>query len=426
VADEEHRRAGLRSGAGDPLDDAENRRLLVAFLESLDAQTTPATNLRIRSHDIFFDPPTVIVGAQVEVGANISLFGPRVPTFTPGPLKVTFYDGRPGEEGTTVIGEADLFGIEQDFSEVTVKVPWQVPDDTGRRRIFVTVDSSDLFTESSERDNTANRRVLVVPVPPDRTPPVVSDVRINEGDAIATSTDATVTFNASDPASPGGAETSGVRSYCLVRYTFSSAERRWVEEVCDSFTRLPEANGDGSFTVGTRLRPRAGTAYVFVWVKDAAGNISRTPGFDVISFVPDERIELDRNEVRVFRITLAPGQSVSLTATPSTGDVDLSAFDGVGASATRIAVSAQNGLAPETVAVSVPGGGTTTTFHVEIRAVVNSAFTLAITEGAGLLAQAEVIDPGKAIGDAPFVSGPPALQAAIGEAQDVSLPMLRR
>jgi hypothetical protein len=213
-----------------------------------------------------------------------------------------------------------------------------------------------------------------------------------------------------------------------VRYTFSSAERRWVEEVCGSFTLLPAANGDGSFTVNTTLRPRAGTAYVFVWVKDGAGNISRTPGFDVISFAPgpDQRIELDRNEVRVFRITLDPGQSVSLTATPSTGDVDLSAFNGVGSGATRIAVSAQNGLAPETVSLSVPGGGATTTFQVEVRAVVNSAFTLTITEGAGLLAQAEVIDAGKDVATRPIVGGPPALQAAIGEAQDTSLPMLRR
>ncbi len=428
VADEDHRTAGLRDGQDDPLEDAIARRQLVAFLESLDAQTTPATNLRIRGHDIFFDPPTVIAGSEVEIGVNISLFGPRVPTFTPGPLKVTFYDGRPGERGTTVIGEADLVGFEQDFSEVTVRVPWQVPDDTGRRRIFVTVDSTDLFTESSERDNTASRKVLVVPVPPDRTPPVVSDVRINDGDAIATSTEAVVTFNASDPASPGGAQTSGVRSYCLVRYTFSSAQRRWVEEVCDSFTLLPEPNDDGSFTVETRLRPRAGTAYVFVWVKDAAGNISRRPGFDVISFAPaeDELIELNRNEVRVFRITLSPGQSATLTFTPLTGDVDVSAFDGVGANATRIAVSAQNGLAEETVSLSVPGGGATTTFQVEVRAVENSVFTLAISEGTALLAQSEVIDPGKEISDAPFVAGPPAIQAAIGEAQDTGLPLLRR
>jgi YVTN family beta-propeller protein len=428
VADEDHRRAGLRAGSGDPLNDSTARRQLVAFLESLDAQTVPATNLRIRGHDVFFDPPTVIVGSSVEVGANISLFGPRVPTFTPGPLKVTFYDGRPGEEGTTVIGEANIAGIEEDFSEVTVRVPWEVPDTTGRRRIFVTVDSTDLFTESSERDNTANRSVLVRPVPPDRTPPVVSDVRINDGAAIATATAATVTFNASDPASPSGAETSGLRSFCLVRYTFSSAQRRWVEETCANFALLPAANGDGSFTVATNLRPRAGTAYVFVWVKDAAGNISRVPGFDVISFVPGptERVELDRNEVRVFRISLAPGQAATIVLTPSAGDIDVSVFDGVGSGATRIQVSAQNGLAPETIALSVPAGGSATTFQVEVRAVVNSAFTIAVSPTAASLAQADQIDPGKDIPTTAIVAGPPALQAAIGEAQDMNLPLLRK
>ncbi len=427
VANVDHRTSGLRPGASDPLTDGTNQARLVRFLESLDAQTAPATNLRVRPHDIFFDPPTVIVGSSVQVGANISLFGPRVPTFTPGPLKVTFYDGRPGDPGTTVIGETDLAGIENDFSEVTVKVPWQVPNQTGRRRIFVTVDSSDLFTESNERDNSTSRSVLVRPVPADRTPPTVSNVNINGGAAIASSTAATVTFNASDPASPGGGETSGVSAFCIVRYSFSSAERRWVEESCASFSPLPAANGDGSFTVNTTLRPIAGTAYLFVWVKDGAGNISRTPGFDVISFVPgpDQRIELNRNEVRVFRITLNPGQSATLSFTPTAGDVDVSVFDGVGANATRIQVSAQLGLAVETASLTAPAGGPTT-FQVEVRAVVNSVFTLAVSQSAALLAQAEQIAPGKEIATTPIIGGPPALQAAIGEAQDSYLPLVRR
>lgn len=426
VADQEHRAAGLRAGASDPLADAANRERLVRFLESLDAQSVPATNLRLFRHDIFFDPPTLIAGAQVEVGANISLFGPKVPSFSPGPLKVTFYDGRPGDAGTTVIGEAELAGIDTDFGQVTVRVPWQVPGQAGSRRIFVTVDSTDLFEEDNERDNTANRRVLVRPVPPDRTPPTVSDVQINDGAAVATETSASVTFNAADPESPAGAQTSGLRSFCIVRYTFNAAQRRWVEESCGSFSPLPAANANGSFTVSTELRPRAGTAYVFVWVRDAAGNISRAPGFDVISFLPrpDQRVELSRNEVRVFRIALSPGQSLSLTVTPQAGDVDVSVFQGIGANAARIQVSAQNGLTPETV--SFAAGGTSTTFQVEVRAVVNSAFLLAATQSLGQLQQGDIIAPGKEVATTPFVAGPPALQAAVGEPSEVYLPMTRR
>lgn len=425
LANPSHRRAGLRQGQSDPLNDAAARAQVARFLESLDAASDPATNLRVFRHDIFFDPPTVIAGASVQVGVNVSLFGPKVASFSPGPLKVTFYDGRPGAQGTSVIGEADLAGIAVDFGQATVKVPWQVPAQTGGRRIFVTVDSSDLFVEDNEADNTASRRVLVRPVPPDRTPPTVSDVLINAGAPVATSRDATVTFRAADPAGAAGAPITGVEEFCLVRYTYSSAQRRWVEEECDSFEPLPAPAADGSFSVPTRLRPRAGTAYVFVWVRDGAGNISRTPGFDVISFVPPGDIAIDRNETRVFRISLGPGQALQLTVTPSVGDVDLSVFQGVGANAERVAVSAENGTAPEVVAF---GNATAApiVFQVEVRAVVSSVVTVAAAAPAAALDAAVQIAPGKQIPGAPIVAGPPALQAAVGEPEELFLPGLFR
>jgi len=420
VADANHRRAGLRAGQADPLTGAAAQAQLVTFLESLDAQTAPATNLRIFRHDIFFDPPTVFAGTTVTVGANISLFGPKVTTFSPGPLKVTFFDG------TSKIGEANLAGIDVDFGQATVTVPWQVPAAAGIHRITVTVDSTNLFQEDNERDNSASRRVAVHLPPPDRTPPTVIDVQINNGAAITTSSPATVTFKATDPTSPSPSPTSGVSSFCLVRYTFSHAQRRWVEEECDSFKPLPSANQDGSFTVNTTLRARAGTAYVFVWVKDGAGNISRVPGFDVISFLSAGDIEIDRNDVQVFRVTLAAGETVSMTFTPSAGDVDVSVFQGVGSNAARILVSAQNGTTPETVAFTAPPGANTT-FQIEVRAVVNSIFHISAQQTTAAILQAgDIIAPGKEVPSAPIVAGPPALQAAINEPTSTYLPLVRR
>ncbi len=419
VADANHRRAGLRTGQADPLTGAAAQAQLVTFLESLDAQTAPATNLRIFRHDIFFDPPIVFTGTTVTVGANISLFGPKVTTFSPSPLKVTFFDG------STLIGTAQLAGIDVDFGQATVTVPWQVPATGGVHQITVTVDSDNLFVEDNERDNSASRRVLVRQPPPDRTPPTVSDVQINNGAAITTSSAATVTFKATDPTSPSPSPTSGVSSFCLVRYTFSHAQRRWVEEECDRFRQLPSANPDGSFTVNTTLRARAGTAYVFVWVKDAAGNISRVPGFDVISFVTAGDIEIDRNDVRIFRITLAAGESASMTFTPSAGDIDVAVFQGVGSNAARILVSAQNGTAPETVAFTAPPGANTT-FQIEVRAVVSSVFHISVQQTAAILQAGNIIAPGKEIPIAPIVAGPPALQAAIDEPTSTYLPLVRR
>jgi hypothetical protein len=173
-------------------------------------------------------------------------------------------------------------------------------------------------------------------------------------------------------------------------------------------------------------------AYAFVWVKDKAGNISRVPGFDAISFIPSPTtdIELDRNDVRIFRITLNPGQTVSMTFTPSAGDVDVSVFQGIGASAPRIAVSAQNGLTPETVTFAVPGGGTVTTFQVEVRPVVNSRFRISVTQTlTGLLravGPATVIAPQKTLDTTPFIADPPAQQAAIDEPGQTFLPITRK
>jgi hypothetical protein len=208
-----------------------------------------------------------------------------------------------------------------------------------------------------------------------------------------------------------------------VRYSYDTVRRRWVEEECN-FQQLPTQPGN-TFSVNTRLRAREGTAYAFVWVKDKAGNISRFPGFDVISYVPSPTtdINLDRNDVRIFRITLNPGQSFSFTATPSIGDVDLSVFQG----ATRIAVSAQNGTTAETVSFNNPTG-TQQLFQIEARAVVNSRFRITIVQTlAGLLnASPQSIGPSKVVPNEPIVTGPPALQAAIQGGQDVMVPVIIR
>jgi hypothetical protein len=141
---------------------------------------------------------------------------------------------------------------------------------------------------------------------------------------------------------------------------------------------------------------------------------------------PSTNIELSRNDLRIFRITLAAGQSVTLTFTPTAGDVDVSVFQGVSSSAPRILVSAQNGLTPEVVTFTAPAGGSTT-FQVEVRAVVNSVFSIGLSQTlAGLAAVGDVIAPGKEIADAPSVGDPPAAQAAIDVPESTYLPLLQR
>jgi hypothetical protein len=287
------------------------------------------------------------------------------------------------------------------------------------------VDTDGLLAEANEEDNTAGRRIRTRPTPPDRTPPVIdqSSVLINDGDAVTDSQDATVTFKASDPTSPSGQSTSGLDSFCVVRYTYDTVRRRWVEQNC-VFQALPAPNGDGSFTIDTQLRPREGTAYAFVWVRDRAGNIARDPGFDVISFIPSPTtdIEMDRNDVRIFRITLDPGQGFTFSVTPDFGDVDMAVIQ----NNTRVDVSAQNGTSAETVDFSNTTA-TTQLFQVEVRAIDNSSFRITASETlAALLHSApEIIGPSKVVPTTPFIVGPP-IKAAVEGGQDVLLPFVRR
>jgi hypothetical protein len=433
MANVKHRTAGLTSSQSDLFTSDTSRRQIIAFLESIDALTPPPTNLRIFRHDIAFDPPTIFVGQTVTISANISFFGPKVPTFDPGPLKVTFFDGVPGQAGTTEIGSANLVGVDVDFGQATVSVPWQVPNNVGTRRVTVVVDSTNLFAEERERDNTATRSVFVRAIPPDRVLPQVTSVKINNDAVSTTSNDVAITFAAVDPPSPNPAPTSGLESFCVVRYSYRANIRRWVEENC-RFQPLPTANSDGTFTVQTSLPDRFGIAYAFIWVKDEAGNISQRPGFDFINVIEDGQISLARNDTRILRISLDPGQSAEVTVTPTVGDIDLSAFAGVAANAPRVDVSASNGLTPETVAFSVPADGTRTIFQIEIRAVVFSRFTLGVSRVAltGAPAQEDVIAPGKEIPETPFVAGPPSLTSAIedpevpGSGLILRLPMMIR
>jgi DNA-binding beta-propeller fold protein YncE len=436
VADVQHRTANFT--VPDRLSNPANQAKVVAFLRSLDAQTVFPTDLRIDRHDIFFDPPTIFRNTPVVVGANVSLFGTRADlNDISDTLKVKFTINGPA--GAIFTSEVPLPAFTQDFGQATVTTTWNVPDTTGLARVTVEVDSTDVFAEANESDNQATRNVLVRNPPPDTTPPQVTKTRISddtpfdENDPIVTTPNVKVLIVATDPPSPPN--TSGLDSYCIVRYFYDVVTRRWVESLC-AFTPLPPpdaSNGDVfTYTVDATIPPFEGTAYAFTWVKDAAGNISRTPGFDVVSFIPATPININRNDVRLFRISTVPNQVLTFTFPIGFGDVDVSVFDNVTTNANRIAVSANNGAITETVSFTNTFGANRN-FQIEVRAVVNSRFSITDTAStsllnlmglpAGPIAAPSKDDPAAT----PLIAGPPALQTAIGgEASSVYLPLVMK
>jgi hypothetical protein len=173
------------------------------------------------------------------------------------------------------------------------------------------------------------------------------------------------------------------------------------------------------------LQATAGVAYAFVWVRDAAGNISRIPFFDVVSFVPDTPISLNRNDVVILRLPLDAGQNLEITADIENGgfgDVDISVFDDfTNPNATRIDLSANNGPVNETVTISGPGQR-----QVEIRAAVNSRFTLTVVQTAQVAGNQPTAPEAMAAGEGISVAGPPARSSAIGEPTLLFMPSIER
>jgi hypothetical protein len=286
----------------------------------------------------------------------------------------------------------------------------------------VTVDSGKVFPEDRENDNTARRLFRVRAAPPDKTAPEVTSTVINDDAPTTQVRDVTIKFNANDPASPSGQTTSGLDSFCIVRYYYNNVQRRWVEQECD-FKSLPPPDGSGNFIVQTKLPDRVGVNYVFVWVKDKAGNISETPGFDFINFIPSDTRSINRNDRRIFRVRLNAGQQITFAVTPSVGNVDLLVFE----DGSFLDASANSGLQQETLTVS--SNADDTLFQFEVRAVENSKFSVTTTAALAGLLQPTAVEAGPAavLGDtSATVTGPPSLQTAIGDARAINLPVIIR
>ena len=325
-----------------------------------------------------------------------------------------------------------LAAFTQDFGQVVMTTTVNIPANAaGIARLRVTVDPNGTLPEDNESDNAATRTILVRTPPLDRTPPVVSLARLsdddpfNENDPIVQSASLRLRINTTDPTGPEGT-VSGVQSYCVVTYLYNFVTRRWEPVLC-SFRPLPapETGTTDSFLVNVSLTPIGGVAYAFVWTKDGAGNISRVPAFDVVTFVPSTPVTLNRNSVMILRLPLDAGQNLEVTADVEFGDVDVAVFDDfTNPAAARIALSANNGPVDESVIVGGPGRR-----QVEIRAVANSRFTIQIApasqQAASAAAATQVTVPAELLaGEGISVAGPPACQTAIEEIEEIFLPVI--
>jgi hypothetical protein len=432
LANPTHRAAGRNN---DTLGNPNGQAAVVAWLQTLDAETAFPLDLHLNSRDIFFDPPVFFRGEQVVVGANIGLFGTKADlanvledlslTEIKVRLEVTF-------DGVSTPFELSVAPADfnQDFGQAVISTTVDIPENpTNNEGAFrVTIDPDDELLENSENNNSRARLARARTLPADSTPPVVNAVFISDDDPfvdtdpIVTTTTVQVKIQAFDP-EPNA---SGLAEFCIVRYRYNDILRLWEPLEC-TFEPLTNEVEPNTFIVDTEIPPVAGTTYAFVWVMDAAGNISRVPGFDVVSYVPGAPVELNRNGVRIFRIPMRESDPpITLSFTPEFGDVDVAVFDDfTNPNANRIALSANNGPVCEEVTLA-PQAGEANRFQVEVRAFANSRFTIS-TEPCDPIsvaaADAAAPESTHAAPENPIVAGPP-LRAAIEDdapEQDVSV-----
>jgi hypothetical protein len=311
----------------------------------------------------------------------------------------------------------------QDFGQAVISTTWDVPANaTSPGLVTVSVDPNNQLLEDKESDNVRQRSVRLRDAAPDNQAPQIQSVLIsddtpfNDADPFATSESVQVKIRATD--------NTGVTHYCIVRYHFSVALRLWFPLPCQ-FEPVPAAQPDGSFIVDEEIpdlenTPFSGVLYAFVWVRDAAGNISRQPGFDVISFIPDDVVFIRRNDVRIFRIPLAENAApLTLSFDVLAGDVDVSVFDDfIDPGANRIAISAQNGPICEQVTLT-PAAGQPNRFQVEVHAIANSQveINLAPCPVLSVAASAVPAEAQQDLPDQPTIAGPP-LRAAVEDEGD--------
>lgn len=423
-----------RTGNGqftDVLANSADQAKLVAWLETLDSETPFPIDLSVRDHDIFFDPATVTKGAKVTIGANIQLFGTRA-DLTDILQGLGLTDIKVRIEADPGLAPVELSvpvsAFRQDFGQAVISTTWDVPANPSGSfgTVEVTIDPNNQLLENKEGNNVATRSKRLRNPAPDTVAPTISSVFISdnnpfdENDQEAASTNVKVKIQAADT---GG---SGLDSYCIVRYRYKQSERLWEPLKCNAFTPLPAAGSDGSFIVDAQLVDLAGITYAFVWVKDKAGNISNNPGFDVINLITANPVEMNRNDVRIFRFVLPAGSPLTLNFAMAAGDIDVSVFDHFRnpAQATRCAVSAQNGTVDEQV--SLPGACAADTddgrfrLQVEVRAVANSRFTISSEQVATVaVASVDTPDAANEATETITIGGAP-LRAAIEDADDTA------
>lgn len=329
---------------------------------------TDSNDLAVSGHDIWTIPANVHHGDQVTVGVNVH----NLWDGTRADVQVHFYDGNPELEGTLICtattGSIDPFTV----GEAWCPAGWDTTGLYGTHKLYVVVDPHDEIGEDNEGNNVAWRKIKILPQSDDVTPPT-GVIAINEGAEVTYSRNVSLTLSAQDDV--------GVAAMHIIEVEFVHKVGRWVAVKESGW--VPYATSyDWTLSCG------AGAKYLLAYFADVAGNVSAEPAWDIINYLSAEGEELKPEGVRVYRMEFTPGVTVTLTLSPTEGDVDLYVWqpgnwehDPLDPPGAPDYVSENAGTVQETVVISNTAEGV---YHVEVHNASASSpahYTLMLEEG---------------------------------------------
>jgi len=270
-----------------------------------------------RAGSFWLAPATVRRGDPVT--PTLGIVVNRLGGIHPIPEVLVDFYYQPAGGGMLYIGRAGAPALPPDGQAATAPLAWANLPPAGTYTLYAIVDPQNAVTETVEVNNTITRTVIILPPLPDTIPPVVQNLRINDGEP---QTDRRqVVFNVTAQDNPGG---SGIAHLLYAEYVYIRSRGDWAPVATSGWLPYAEASTNYPWL----LSPDPGVHYIRVWAADAAGNISLYWRAAFINLVPEtDPASIARGHVHTYRFYLQNGQNLTATLTSVTGDTDIYVFD---------------------------------------------------------------------------------------------------
>jgi hypothetical protein len=251
------------------------------------------------------------------------------------------------------IGDAIIPNVAIDGEPNTYQVPF-TPTVEGTYTVTAVIDPENTVLESTQANNVVTRLIEVLPAGGDTEAPVVNSLTINGGTGqVVTSTEVTLSVEATDV---GGSDLTEIR---YVELEYSQGARLWIPVQDSQWLNYTLNRSDRAWN----LTPVGGTHYIQAWTKDSEGNISHYPYQAYVTHLPSSEW-VGPNQARFYRLTLAAGESLSVTVAPLSGDPDLFVWPPDWESGGEPWVSDRIGTVVDDIAFTAPVSGV---YQVEVR-----------------------------------------------------------